>query len=337
MTQANTVVNITTPVGRIVWGDLYDPQTKDFDGKPLTTKTGPQAGQARVDYPFGFAIPKRGERHWAETDWGAKIWAVGHTAFPAQAQRPDFAWKITDGDSTVPNKKNRVPNTQEGFPGHWVLRFGSGFAPNLFTLLGTQDGKPAALIEKGAIQSGYYCQVNFNVQGNNNQNNAGIYLNHNMVCLLAYGPVIRSGPSPDAVGFGQGVVMPAGATAAPPAGFNPAPPAPAPYAPPAPAAYAPPPVAAPAYAPPPVPVPTPSYAPPPAVPAPAPYAAPAPYQPPAPGAVPPHPAMSAAPPPPAPVAPAGRQMTAKAAGQPYEVFAGAGWTDDALRAHGYMI
>lgn len=327
MTEA---VNITSPVGRIVWGDLYDPQTKDFDGNPLTTKTGPQAGQARVDYPFGFAIPKRGERHWAETEWGAKIWAIGHTAFPAQAQRPDFAWKITDGDSTVPNKKNRVPSAQEGFSGHWVLRFGSGFAPKLFTLLGTQDGKPASLLEKGAIQSGYYCQVNFNVSGNGNQNNAGIYLNHNMVCLLAYGPVIRSGPSADAVGFGQGVQLPPGATAAPPAAFNPATPAPASYQPPAPAPYAaPPPVV---YAPPAPPAPYAAM--PPATPAPA---APAPYQPPPPAAVPPHPAMTATPPPPAPVAPVARQMTAKAAGQPYESFAGAGWTDDALRQHGYMI
>lgn len=326
MTTNNNVVNLTTPVARIVWGDLYDPQTKDFDGKPLTTKTGPQAGQPRVDYPFGIAIPKRGEQHWAQTDWGAKIWAVGHTAFPAQAQRPDFAWKITDGDSMVPNKKNRVPNAQEGFPGHWVLRCGSGFAPNLFTLIGVQDGKPASLLEKGAIQPGFYCQVNINVQGNNNQNNAGIYLNHNMVCLIAYGPVIRSGPSADGVGFGQGVQLPPGATLAPVGNFNPAQPLPAP------APYAVPPVALP-------PAPAPVAYQPPAAPyvAPPPPATPVAYQPPAPAPVPAHPAMAAAPLPPAPMAPAARQMTAKAGGQPYESFIAGGWTDDTLRAHGYMV
>ncbi len=42
-----------------------------------------------------------------------------------------------------------------------------------------------------------------------------------------------------------------------------------------------------------------------------------------------------APTPPAP-APSGPKMTAKANGMTYEQFAAAGWTDDQLRANGYM-
>jgi len=54
-----TKVNITSPVGRIVMGSLYDPSTTDAEGKPLVVKTGPNAGQPRVNYFFALAIPKR--------------------------------------------------------------------------------------------------------------------------------------------------------------------------------------------------------------------------------------------------------------------------------------
>ena len=41
--------------------------------------------------------------------------------------------------------------------------------------------------------------------------------------------------------------------------------------------------------------------------------------------------------PPPPPVPARPQMTAKAAGQPYQTFKDAGWTDEQLRANGYMV
>lgn len=313
--------NLTTPTGRILWGSLYTPNEKDFDGKPLTVKTGPQAGQPRKEYVFGLAIPKGPEQHWASTEWGAKIWAIGHAAFPAQAQRPDFAWKVTDGDSTVPNKNNRIPNKQEGAPGHWILRLGSSFAPGLFTLIGQPPNTPAPLLEANAIQPGFYVQVNLDCAGNGNEKNAGVYLNHRMVCLVAFGTVIRSGPDPSTVGFGQPAALPQGASLTPPAGG---------FTPPAPAAV-PAPAPAPAYAPPPpVAMQQPPYVPP----APAPAAA---YQPPPPAPVAAHPAVAPPPPPPAAAAPAGPQMTALAGGQSYQSFIGAGWTDAQLRQNGYIL
>lgn len=57
------------PVGRMVMGSLYNPQTTNAEGAPLTGKD----GQSRVEYFFALAIPKGSERHWNETDWGKRI------------------------------------------------------------------------------------------------------------------------------------------------------------------------------------------------------------------------------------------------------------------------
>ena len=40
--------NFTTPVGRLVMGSLYKPQTTDADGKPLVVKSGPNAGDTQI-------------------------------------------------------------------------------------------------------------------------------------------------------------------------------------------------------------------------------------------------------------------------------------------------
>ena len=57
--------NFTTPVGRLVMGSLYKAQDKDADGKPLLIKSGPNAGQPKVQYFFALAVPKApDETHW---------------------------------------------------------------------------------------------------------------------------------------------------------------------------------------------------------------------------------------------------------------------------------
>ena len=320
----NKRVDILTPVARLVRGSLYNGNDKDAEGRPLVVKNGPDAGKPRLDYFFAVAIPKGPERHWAETEWGAKIWQVGHTAFPnGQAQRPDFAWKVTDGDSQIPNKKGKKPCDQEGYRGHWVIGFSSGFAPRIFNADGSQQ-----LLEADFVKLGYYVQVFGSVAGNGSDSQPGVYLNHSMVAFAAYGPEISVGPDASAVGFG-GAPLPAGASAAPVGGaFNPAPvPAPAVPGIPAPA------VAAPA-----VPSPAPAVPAmmPPAAPAPTPAAAPAAAMP-SPGSVTPHPGF-VAPPPAAPAAPAApaRVMLPAANGIPYEAYIANGWTDEVLRANGYM-
>lgn len=316
--MASQRTTITTPVGRLVRGSLYTPNDKDFDGKPLVVKTGANAGQARVDYFLALAIPKAGEQHWSQTAWGAKIWQVGHTAFPQAAQRPDFAWKIDDGDSQVPNKKGRKPCENEGWAGNWILKFSGGFAPKVFR----QEGAGYVQItEADYVKPGYFIEVNGTVDGNGNQNNSGVYLNHSMVCFRAYGPEIVFGPSVEEAGFGQSA-LPAGATLTPPPSALPMPAAA--VAPPIVPAAIPAPIASVPVVPVPV-TPNPQFLQ-------VPVANPTPSPVPAAPAVPPvSPAV------PVPASPSsGPQMTAKAAGSSYQAFVSAGWTDANLIAQGYM-
>lgn len=338
-------INITTPVGRLVYGDLYEPQTKDYEGKPLV---GRDKVTPRVAYNFGVAIPKT-QAHWANEPWGQAIWALAHKAFPnGETQRHDFAWKIIDGDSTIPNRRNRKPVEQEGYPGHWVLRFSAGFPIRVFTADGQQE-----ILEKGAVKCGYYVQVFGSISDNAPSASPGLYFNPTYVAFSAYGPEIVSGPDVSAAGFG-GAPLPPGASLTPPAGsFNPATPAPAAYpGAPAPGYPAPPvaPAAAPGYPAPPAPAPTPApvaVAPhpailnvpgapvpgnPPGAPAPIAGAPSFPGMAPAPSA---GPAMTY-PSSPAPVAPA-RQMTAAAGGFTYEQLVANGWDDAKLIANGMML
>ncbi len=325
--STQTRVNLKSPVGRIVMGSLYNPNKTDFDGKPLTIKTGPNAGQPRTNYFFALAIPKMGETHWANApadalgvSWGRKIWEVGNTAFPAAAQRADFAWKIEDGDSTIPNKKNRIPRENEGWPGHWILKFSGGFAPKVYK---QEGGAFVQVLEPDFIKCGYFVEVAFSVDGNDNQNNPGVYLNHSMVCFRAYGPEITFGPDVNEAGFGA-APLPAGASLVPPASSIPMPaaapqgglpaPGPLPVLPNPQFLQVPPPAA----------VPGASVA--------GSVALPSPQAIPGPSAIPAIPSPSNLPPPPA----AGPTMTAKAAGVTREAYLAAGWTDAQLIAHGYM-
>lgn len=317
-------MNFTTPAGRIVWGNLYTPQTKDADGKPLVIKQGPDAGKATQRYAFGVAIPKVPGQHWAtyprdakypdRASFGEAVWKVGHGTMGPAAQSPAFAWKIIDGDSTVPNRKGRKPCDQEGYPGHWILSFSGSFAPKLYN----SDGS-ALLLEKDAIKPGYYVQVAGNVDGNASTQTPGVYLNPSLVSLQGYGPEIISGPDPTAAGFG-GAPLPAGASATPVGAMPPVAAAGAPVG----GAMPPlPPGAATPGTPPP----------PPATVAVAPNqafvagAGTAPFPPPQ------QPAGSAPPPPPA--APV-RRMLPPAGSYTYEQMLASGWTDATLVANGMM-
>lgn len=298
--------NILTPVGRIVRGSLYKGNDKDAEGRPLVVKSGANAGQARVDFFFALAIPKGPEAAWWDTEWGKVILSVGSACFPRVYTTPSFSWKVIDGDSQVPNKKGRKPCENEGYPGNWVLSFSSGFAPKIFNKDGT-----APIVEADAVKLGYYVQVYGSVDGNGSDQQPGVFLNHSMVSLQAYGPEIVVGPDAAAVGFG-GAALPAGASATPPAGAF-AGPAQMPAMPGAPAAM-------------------------PAMPSMAPGAAVAmPAMPGAPTVVTPNPAILTPPTPPAPPAAPARRMTAAAGGYSYDDLIRGGWTDATLIAQGLML
>lgn len=287
------MTNILFPVGRMVQGNLYKGSDKDDKGQPRVVKSGPNKGTPFTQFYFAVAIPKQpGHTHWSQTEWGAKVYAVGAQAFPNFYQNPAMAWKIEDGDSTVPNKKNKRPCEQPGFPGHWIVKFSGGYAPRLYQRDAT--GQYQQMVQPDAVKNGYYIQVNGSVAGNNSTESPGVYMNFDMVLFVGYGEEIVVGPDAASVFGGAAPALPPGASAVPvgvtsmPAA---APPTPTPVA-PNPAFLAPPPAAV-------------------QVPVPAPL-----------------------PVPPVPVA--ARTMTAKAGGATYEQMVAAGWTDDTLRAHGYM-
>lgn len=216
----STKVDLLTPVGRLVQGSLYTGNTTDADNNPLVYKTGPNQGQPRMNFWFALAIAKGSEAHWNQTEWGNKIWGVGQSGFTSgQANSPHFAWKISDGDSNIPNKQGNKPCDYEGFAGHWILKFSGSFAPSLFNSTGT-----IPLTEPNAIQLGDYVQVFGSVEDNNPAPSPGVYLNHSMVAHAGFGQRITLGMDPKSVGFGN-VPLPAGASATPIAqAFSQAPP-----------------------------------------------------------------------------------------------------------------
>lgn len=354
---------ILFPPGRIVQGDLYEPQDTDMQGNPLTIKNGQNAGQKRVNFFFALAIPKAGERAWWETSWGQKVLALANGYWPqGQTQNPRFAWKISDGDDTTPNPEANMRRNcdREGFPGNWVVRFGSGFATKVYDAAGNP------LLTPGLVKRGFWAEVLGSVNSNEQATKPGIYVNHQMVFYRAPDKEIVSGPDPRSVGAGraalpQGITpQPLGNAANVPAsvpgqpgavpavpGAPPAANVPANYAPPA-GNYAPPPAAYPAY-------PgagTPSAQVPPVPGAPMPGPTPvqpqsAFLQPPGPGAAtPPPPAAPGAytPPPPAAApsvvcqlgAPMGYKMVNLNGGR-YEQFRAGGWTDAAMLQAGHMV
>lgn len=231
---------ILTPVGRLVQGDCFEPQTKDAEGKPLVIKTGPNAGQPRVDYFMAIAIPKT-DPAWPElweTIKAVAIESFPHLAAhiqplasPADAGQLQFAFKVTDGDSTLPNKKGVAPSSRTGFPGHWVVGFGGGFAPKCYTAGGAE-----LINDPSAIKRGYYIRIYGSVKGNGSQQQPGVYINHSMVELVGYGEEINSGPDGSSVfGAVPAAALPQGASATPLAPPAPMAQAPAPTAPQAPA------------------------------------------------------------------------------------------------------
>jgi hypothetical protein len=302
-------IEVLFPIGRLVAGSLTKPQDKDAEGRPLTIKSGPSAGQPRVDYFFAVAIPKTGEQSWAQTEWGQKIYAEGLRCWPqGQYNSPQFAWKVKDGDSQIPNLKGKKPCDNEGWPGHWIVFFSSGFAPKTF------DAKGTSTVDAAAIKLGHYVQVFGTVGSNESTQKPGMFINHGMVAHSGFGPEITVGPDASAVGFGN-QALPAGAssvpvtTMTPPAGGAPLPGAPLPGAPAGGAAPLP---GAPV-------TPAAPVTPTPVAPNPAILAAPA-----APGA------------PAAPAAPPAKVMTAAANGVPYESYIANGWTDAQLIQHGLL-
>jgi hypothetical protein len=208
-------------------GSLYTSNTKNMQGDLLKDK----AGNPRQEFWFNIAVAKGSETHWNQTPWGAIIYDKGAKGYPnGQFKSNTFSWKILDGDSTEVNKEGNRPCDHEGYPGHWILRFKSGFAP----IIVNEDASPC-LLPAGSINCGDYIQVFGTVSPNNSPTQPGVYLNFTHVAFLAYGQKIVTTIDPKSIGFG-GAPLPAGASKTPvlqgmpqPASTVTPPPTPPPY------------------------------------------------------------------------------------------------------------
>lgn len=187
-------------VGRLVQGSLYTGDTKDDKGQPFLYATGKNIGQPYTKYWFNVAF-KKTQARWQDEAWGALAFAAGKFAWPqGQWERDGFAWKVIDGDSAVPNSEGNIPREKEGFPGHWVVRFGGTMAPRVARYL-EGDAEPRFIHDDGAVKLGDYVQVNGSVEGNKSQKTPGVYVNYSVVCLVGYGDPITPSMSLTDAGF----------------------------------------------------------------------------------------------------------------------------------------
>lgn len=203
-------MEIMFPVGRMVGGgSLYKlfPVT-DNKGLPKMDRS----GQPMTKCNFGVAIPKDpATTHWSQTAWGQKIVSVAQAAFPnGEFNSPLFAWKILDGDSTVPNKKGNVPCKNVAYPGNWVIWFSQSWLPKLCNADGSQ-----ALTEPDSIVPGYFVQVLGDVIDNKPSESPGVFMNPRAVALAGYGEKILGTSEVNTVTAGFGGALPPGASAAP--------------------------------------------------------------------------------------------------------------------------
>ncbi len=207
--------------GRFVGGSLTTGQPVTSNGQPVKNTD----GSAVMDYSFGMAIAKRPGVDWKAEPWGAQMVAVATRDFPqGQSLAPTFSWKVTDGDSQVPNKKGKKPSDNPNYAGCWVVWFSSRFAVK------TVNSDGSAPVPADSIKPGHYIQVLGSVKGNTGDS-PGIYVNHDFVAHAGHGPEITFTADASAAGFG-GAALPPGGTLTPQGGL--APPMPPMAAPPSP-------------------------------------------------------------------------------------------------------
>ena len=217
--------NAVLPEGRIVAGNpsIWSQAKDSMTGQPKLRHD----GQPQMQSYFGFAIPKQGEAHWKDTQWGALIYAEGMAGFPnGEHGAPTFAWKITDGDSQIPNKAGKKPVDQEGYRGHWILNISTTLAPvECYKRIGSNFGSPIERVtDAKTIKTGDYGLVAISVKDNKDKNghspSPGVYLNPMGFCMTREGDVIsgEGAPTVNATAAFGGVVAstPTPAPVAPP-------------------------------------------------------------------------------------------------------------------------
>jgi hypothetical protein len=199
----------TTIVGRLVYGSVWEarPQT-DKKGQPTLVKSGPNAGKQKVSCNFGVAFAKtlaNGAPNVAFDEWRRAIIEQARTGYPQffngpidpftgkpGCTHPRMTFKISDGDGV--DGEGQPNNRKEGWAGHWVVHFSSNTPPRVFDvnvgLLPEQQLQESS----GRVLPGDFIAVQGNCEANVGSETPGVYMNHSMVCFVATGPRIVSGP-----------------------------------------------------------------------------------------------------------------------------------------------
>lgn len=205
--MANDTKNarILLPTGRLVGGDPYTAQEvkDDKTGQIKLIKSGQNMGGAVTSCYTPIAIKKGSESSWKDTPWGREIEAFGKQEWPnGQPSHRDFAWKITDGDSTEVNKKGKKPCDREGYPGHWVLQLSSFNPPQIVN----ENGQRALPREEVEIEPGDYVQAFIDLRSNKATDSPGLYVEAKVIAFQGKGTRIILAEQIDtaAIGFGQG-------------------------------------------------------------------------------------------------------------------------------------
>ena len=213
--------------GRVVCGHpmIRHPVKKKQPGTAVETPVIGADGQPVTQAYLALAIPKTGETDWKQSAWGQQIHAVGVADWPnGEHGAPTFAWKVNDGDSQVPNTKNKKPCDREGWAGHWVVHCSTQLNVRCYHV-GKYDPTQQIQDDK-EIKTGDYARVLVGVKGNGPVSQSpGVYMNPIMFELSRAGVQIITDTGPaasDVFGGGQPTV-PATAQVAPAVAVTPQP------------------------------------------------------------------------------------------------------------------
>ena len=199
------MVDLVTPVGRIVWGNpLVAKQRRDDNNKPKMKDD----GTPDMVYSFGLAIQKG---HAAPIFAAMQQEAMG--VFPNGQFPADFAWKFVDGDTA--DRKGQPYARRTGYAGHIVLAIESSFPIKTVQLVGGvyQD------MTQG-VKTGDYVMVGLGIVGHGQKpgvrmSKPGLYINPKMVRFVGYGEEINNGPDAADMFGTTDVALPPGASAIP--------------------------------------------------------------------------------------------------------------------------
>lgn len=200
-------IEFRTPVMRLIEGDVFTPNTKNFEtGEPLTNRD----GSPRNEFYIGLAAAKT-DAGWAELE--AKLRAEATAGWAPKnivpANVKDFSWKFYDGDG-VDKYGKPLSDKNPAKAGNMVLRMTNGFPPQVYaraTLLPeNHPGRAGVTIPPGSngplvqlgpqdaalVKRGYYVRAFGDAKSNENLQSPGIYVNVQGVELVGFGEEIHS-------------------------------------------------------------------------------------------------------------------------------------------------